>query len=287
MPAFMGPDSKLLIPATTTVDGCRAAELAARGWSGSHVILEDKEGFLKRYNANAFTWMLSGFGDAWVTDSLCYKIVPGCAYIDTAIDAFTSLNNEHGPFAASDIESIDVRCGLLTTGMEGFATSYRSADRLDPISINFSVALSIGLMLHAGELRPEFFSHKYLDANREPIEAAAAKVSMRYDTEMDKIGARAGEGGTSVTSLLGAQTLAGQDFQSYVMAFPSEVTINGEHTALQEVPFGGAGRPRGETAQLVERKFRENFTGDADAALAAINALDETDDVSSVVALLA
>ncbi len=286
MPAFMGPDSKLLIPATTTVDGCRAAELAARGWTGSHVILEDKEGFLKRYNANAFTWMLSGFGEAWVTDSLCYKIVPGCAYIDTAIDAFTALNREHGPFTTDDIEQVTVRCGLLTTGMEGFATSYRSSERLEPISINFSVALSIGLMLHAGDLKPEYFSHKYLDNHRDAIEAGAAKVSMRYDTEMDKIGARAGEGGTSVAGLLGAQTLAGQDFERYVMAFPSEVTINGELTALQEVPLGGAGRPWDETKQLVERKFRENFTGDADAALRAIDSLEDCADVSSVASLL-
>jgi 2-methylcitrate dehydratase PrpD len=287
MPAFMGPDSKLLIPATTTIDGCRAAELAARGWTGSHVILEDKEGFLKRYNANAFTWMLSGLGDAWVTDSLCYKIVPGCAYIDTAIDAFARLRDEHGPFTTDDVESISVRCGLLTTGMEGFATSYRSADRLDPISINFSVALSIGLMLHAGDLKPEYLSHKYLDNNRGAIEAGAAKVSMNYDTEMDKLAAKAGEGKTSVTTLLGSQTLAGQDFERYVMAFPSEVTIDGKHTALQEVPLGGAGRPWDETRQLVERKFRANFQGDADAALAAIDALDEAADVSSVASLLA
>jgi len=291
MPAFMGPDSKLLIPATTTIDGCRAAELAARGWTGSHVILEDKEGFLHRYNANAFTWMLSGLGEAWVSDSLCYKIVPGCAYIDTAIDAFTKISREHGPFTTDDIASISVRCGLLTTGMEGFATSYRSADRLEPISINFSVALSIGLMLQAGSLEPRFFSHKYLDNNREAIEAGAAKVTMNYDTEMDKIGAKAGEGGTSVTSLLGAQTLAGQDFERYVMAFPSEVTVTtrsgATYTALQEVPLGGAGRPWDETKQLVERKFRDNFTGDADAALAAIDALDDCDDVSSVASLLA
>jgi len=66
----------LLIPATTTIDGCRAAELAARGWTGSHVILEDRQGFLRRYNEQNFGWMLSDsvtHGD----DSLCYKIVPG------------------------------------------------------------------------------------------------------------------------------------------------------------------------------------------------------------------
>jgi 2-methylcitrate dehydratase PrpD len=290
MPAFMGPDSKLLIPATTTIDGCRAAELAARGWTGSHVILEDRQGFLRRYNENAFTWMLSGLGDAWVTDSLCYKIVPGCAYIDTAVDALTSITAEH-PLTTDDVESISVRCGLLTTGMEGFAQSYRSTERLEPISINFSVALSFGLMLHAGALKPEFFSHKYLDNNRDAIEAGAAKVTMGHDTEMDKLAAKLGEGRTSVVGMMGAQTLAGQDFETYVMAFPSEVTVrttSGDtYVALQDVPLGGAGRPWDETKQLVERKFRENFTGDADAALAAVDALEDASDISSVASLLA
>jgi len=94
--------------------------------------------------------------------------------------------------------------------MEGFAQSYRSGERLEPISINFSVALSFGLMLHAGALEPQFFSHKYLDNNRDAIEAGAAKVTMTHDTEMDKLAARLGEDKTSVTGLLGAQTLAGR-----------------------------------------------------------------------------
>ena len=289
MPAFMGPDSKLLIPASTTVDGCRAAELAARGWTGNTSILEDRQGFLRRFNQNNFGWMLSGFGDAWVTDSLCIKVVPGCAYIDTAVDAFTEIckqfeaDNGRRP-TADDVESIDVRCGLLTSGMEGFAQTYRSAERLQPISINFSVALSFGLMLHAGDLAPERFSHKYLDANREAIEAGAAKVKMEHDTEMDK---RAPEGGVSVRSLLAAQTLAGQSFESYVMAFPSEVTLNGKYTVTQDVPLGGAGRPWDETAQLAREKFTQNYPGDAHEALAVIDRLQDVPDFRDVARLFA
>ena len=283
MPAFMGPDSKMLIPASTTIDGCRAAELAARGWTGNTSILEDRQGFLRRFNEQNLGWMLSGFGDAWVTDSLCIKIVPGCAYIDTAVDAFTEIcrqfekDNGRRP-TADDVERIDVRCGLLTSGMEGFAQTYRSADRLEPISINFSVALSFGLMLHAGSLAPEFLSHKHLDANRDAIEAGAAKVSRRHDGEMDK---RAPEGSTSVRSLLGAQTLAGQSFESYVMAFPSEVTMNG-YTASQDVPLGGAGRPWDETAAYAREKFTTNFPGDAAAALQAIDDLENVTDVREI-----
>jgi 2-methylcitrate dehydratase PrpD len=292
MPAFMGPDSKILIPASTTVDGCRAAELAARGWTGNTSILEDRQGFLRRFNEQNFGWMLSGLGDAWVTDSLCIKVVPGCAYIDTAVDAFAEISKrfeaEHGRRPTTDdVEAISVRCGLLTSGMEGFATTYRSAERLEPISINFSVALSIGLMLHAGGLDPEFLSHKYLDADRESIEAGAAKVSMSHDTEMDK---RAPEGRVSVRSLLAAQTLAGQSFEDYVMAFPSEVTMRtaqgASYVESQDVPLGGAGRPWAETEALVREKFRGNFTGDATRALDAIANLESVTDVREIVPLL-
>lgn len=295
MPAFMGPDSKMLIPASTTNDGCRAAELAARGWTGNTAILEDRQGFLRRFNEQNLGWMLSGFGEAWVTDSLCIKVVPGCAYIDTAVDAFTEIcarfeADTGRPLATADVEQIDVRCGLLTSGMEGFATTYRSAERLEPISINFSVALSIGLMLQAGELAPEHLSHKYLDRNREAIEAGAAKVRMEHDGEMDQRASLAGEGGTSVRTLFGAQTLEGLSFEDYVMAFPAVVTLrtaSGEtYEASQDVPFGGAGRPWEETAELARRKFVTNFAGDATAAVAAIDRLEETDDIRDVANLL-
>jgi 2-methylcitrate dehydratase PrpD len=281
MPAFMGPDSKLLIPASTTVDGCRAAELAARGWTGNTNILQDRQGFLRRFNEQNFGWMLSGFGDAWVSDSLCIKVVPGCAYIDTAVDAFTEIarqfERDHGrrPTAA-DVDAIDVRCGLLTSGMEGFAQTYRSSERLEPISINFSVALSFGLMLHAGDLAPEHLSHKYLDAHRDEIESGAAKVALRHDIEMDK---RAPEGGVSVRSLLDAQTLEGQSFERYVMAFPAEVTMNGTHTALADVPLGGAGRPWEETARLSREKFVANYPGDASAILELVDHLEDVADL--------
>ena len=299
MPAFMGPDSKLLIPATTTIDGCRAAELAARGWTGSQSILEDRQGFLRRFNEQNFGWMLTGLGEAWVTDSLCYKVVPGCAYIDTAVDAFDEICRRFEADAArrpnaDDIAGISVRCGLLTSGMEGFAQTYRSAERLEPISINFSVALSFGLMIHAGDLGPKFLSHKYLDANRENIESIAANVQMAHDAEMDERASEIGErGGVSVRSLLAGQTLSGQSFEEYVMTFPTQVTLRttagAEYTELADVPRGGAGRPWEETEKLVREKFLANYSGEtsrANEALAAVERLEEIDDVRELTALL-
>ncbi len=299
MPAFMGPDSKLLIPASTTVDGCRAAELAARGWTGNRSILEDHQGFLRRFNETNLGWILSGFGQAWLSDTLTYKVVPGCAYIDTAVDAFTEISRafegDNGrPPTADDVATVDVACGLFTSGMETFSGMYRSLERLEPISINFSVALSIGLMLIAGSLEPRYLSHKYLDANREAIEAAAAKVTVQHDGAIDERSSAASESkGFSLANVLSKKSLEGVSFEGYVMAFPADVVLRtasgSEYTASQDAPFGAAGRPWAETEELVQQKFLANFAGDgsrANEALAAVNRLEDVDDVRELVPLL-
>ncbi len=292
MPAFMGPDSKLLIPASTTVDGCRAAELAARGWTGAQTILEDHQGFLRRFNENNLGWILSGFGEAWLSDSLTYKVVPGCAYVDTAVDSLAEIMRafeaENGrPMKAADIESISVKCGLFTSGMEGFSHMYRSSERLEPITINFSVALSFGLMLTAGALEPEYLAHKYLDEHREAIETAAAKVTMAHDPEIDRRSSAAAErDGFALASVLSGKSLSGVSFENYVMAFPADVTVRtstgAELTASQDVPLGGAGRPWEETSALVENKFRANHPGPVDRADEILSLIQHLDDLPDV-----
>lgn len=292
MPAFMGPDSKLLIPASTTVEGCRAADLAARGWTGSTSIIEDRQGFLEKFNPNNLGWFLSGYGDAWLSDTMTIKVVPGCAYVDTAIDAFSEIRSQR-KLTLEQIESIDVRCGMFTSGMEAFSHMYRSAERLEPITINFSVALSIGLILVAGGLEPEFLSHKYLDTNRDAIEAAAKLVTMNHDAEMDaRSGKASASRGFELASVLGRKSLVGVSFEDYVMSFASSVTVTTKdgktHEASQDVPLGAAGRPSEETAELVREKFLRNFSGTQQQALDALEAierLEEIDDVSEVVAL--
>ncbi len=298
MPAFMGPDSKLLIPASTTVDGCRAAELAARGWTGNTSILEDHQGFIRKFNENNLAWILSGFGDAWLSDTLTYKVAPGCAYVDTAVDSFTEImrafaSEAQRPLTADDVEHVDVRCGLFTSGMEGFSKTYRSDERLEPISINFSVALSFGLMLTAGRLAPEFLSHKFLDANRGPIEAAAAKVSVQHDAGIDaRSSATSASKGFELGRVLSAKSLDGVSFEGYVMAFPADVTLTTSsgrtYTASEDVPLGGAGRPWNETSALVRDKLRANVADPvrADELLDAIERLAEVDDVRDLVPLL-
>jgi 2-methylcitrate dehydratase PrpD len=298
MPAFMGPDSKLLIPASTTVDGCRAAELAARGWTGNTSILEDRQGFIRRFNENNLGFMLSGFGDAWLSDTLTYKVVPGCAYVDTAVDSFAEImrtfeSDAGRPLTTDDVDHVDVRCGLFTSGMEGFSKTYRSDERLEPISVNFSVALSFGLMLTAGGLAPEYLSHKFLDANRDAVEAAAAKVTVEHDSAIDARSSTASASkGFELGRVLSNKSLDGVSFEGYVMAFPAEVTLTTTsgrtHTASEDVPLGGAGRAFDETQALVREKLALNVADPSgvERIIDAIDHLEDVDDVRELVPLL-
>lgn len=325
MPAFMGPDSKLLIPASTTAEGARAAELAAKGWTGARTILEDRQGFLRKYNESHLGWMLSGLGSAWVSDSLCYKVVPGCAYIDTAVDAMREITqsfadkHDRRPVGA-DVSDVHVKCGLYTMGMETLCNMNRAPGWLAPISVNFSVALSFGLMFEAGELGPQYLSHSYLDQHRAAIEDIASKVTIEHVPEMDRRASQTAEsGGFSLRSLLSGasaqvvpelteqlrevqkdlsdaepppKSLDGVSFEGYRMSFPSEVeltTVNGEsYVASQDIPLGGSGRPWDETRELAADKLRRNMPpGRGDDAVAAVEAVDGTGSVRQALSLLA
>jgi len=110
VPGFMAPDSKLLTAAEPTVAGLRAARLAAAGVTGPVDALEHPEGFLTAFADAPLPGMLGGLGEGWTTRTLCVKPYPGCAYLDTTVDALLSL----GPPAADDVREVVVEASLLT-----------------------------------------------------------------------------------------------------------------------------------------------------------------------------
>ena len=66
----------------------QAAQLAREGLTGGREILEHpQKGFWASFTYVPLPHMLTGLGRSWVTDTLTYKRYPGCAYIDTTMDA--------------------------------------------------------------------------------------------------------------------------------------------------------------------------------------------------------
>ncbi len=326
IPAFFGPDSKATLAATPVVAGTQAAELAAHGLSGAPDILGGRDGFISRVAARPLLFVFSGYGGAWQTDSLCFKLCPGCAYIDTAVDALDAIEAERGArFTPGEIAEIRCASNYLTFGMELLSIRYGDRKRLSPITVNFSVALSLALKITAGGLEAEFLEHDYLARNRDAICALADRIKVEHDPAMtsrmsglDSVGidlrryldANPAEQASAalpdpLRDALGessepgsggyAPTLEGMSFENYLMAFPVELTVctrdGKRYVKIAEQPMGGAGRPLEETRALVREKFMRNAipsigASRAHAAADMIERLDQLADVRELTELL-
>lgn len=264
-PGFMGSDAKILTAATPAQSGVTAAELAAAGLRGRRDILEDRRGLLRHFAWRATPRVLSGWGRAWVTDTLAFKIYPGCAYIDAAIDALLALD---GARAIGRDQDVVIRASGLTLGMEMLGRPYRSAERIDPIAVNFSVRMSAAIALTAGRLTPVELGREWLDAHEEELRARVARVKLEHDLALSaRMVAKMNRVLRFERFLVGAGDLGDVPLERLTFPFSAEVAAGGERR-LQELPLGSPGRPFDETRRLcVDKLRRETAQADAVAAL--------------------
>lgn len=189
IPGFMGPDSKLLTSATPTMTGMQAAFLAEKGFTGALDILENHQGFFNHFAYYPLPMMVSGLGRAWVTDTLAYKIYPGCAYIDTAVDSMFEIMAKYikdtgEKLDPEQIGQITVQATALTVEMDNLSKVGISFDPLNPVSINFSIPGNIALALVHGRLTGAELMEENLEKDSEQIMRLAGKVRLVHDLEM-------------------------------------------------------------------------------------------------------
>ena len=259
---FMGSDGKALTASGPSLDGLRGALLAAEGMRCEVDVLSDPNGFFAKVNENALPGLFSGFGSAWVTDSLSYKIYPGCAYLDTAVDAAHSLL----PLDAGRVRSGRIKASLLTSGMEMMSAPYRRPGHLREINLNFSAAYSVALTLIAGRLTPAELDPSWWQPRSAEIEDLAERISVDFDNAMNAgMGSPPDAGFSVIDAIARGKTepvLDGASFVDYQSRFPATLELELDDgsvvSATVEVPLGAAGRPEDETRSLVRDKLEGN-----------------------------
>lgn len=181
VPGFMAPDSKLLTAAEPVAMGVRAARLAAGGATGPLDVLDRGAGFFSAFSYAPIRGLLGRLGEGWATRTLCVKPYPGCAYVDTTVDALLSL----GEIDAGSVRRVQVHAGILTCGMDALSETY-SKGRPTPVSTNFSIPLNVAAVLLAGRLAPDEINEDWLGANEDELREVARKVELQHDWEMTR-----------------------------------------------------------------------------------------------------
>lgn len=188
-PGFMGPDTKLLTAGVPASAGLLAARLAQYGFTGSHEIIESPQGFLRHFSFLPFEGMLSGWGRSWVLDTICFKPYPGCAYIDSTIDALLTALKEfqekhRRPLAPDEVKHIGVRATIMTIGMDGLSRRRIKDGAITSVLMNFSIPLSAAAAVIAGRLTSQEMSPAFIEKNRAALLSLAGKVSLSTDWGM-------------------------------------------------------------------------------------------------------
>jgi 2-methylcitrate dehydratase PrpD len=258
-PVFFGSDAKVLLAATMAPIGVQAAQLAAGGLRGAVDVFGSPDGLVHSFAHTPLMGAFQGFGSVWVTDTLSYKIYPGCAYLDTAIDCALGLSRQHA-LDGKKVKAVHVAASPLTAGMEALAAPYVHGSDSLGVTLNFSVRYSLAAALLDKELTARQFQRERI--RDQSVWDLAQQVSITVDDAMaERLQASSplrrtrDERGEHYHLDLGSA-----DLGVLKMAFGARVCIEmhdgRSFEAEAEVPIGGAGRPFDDRRRAVEDKFR-------------------------------
>jgi 2-methylcitrate dehydratase PrpD len=187
-PGFMGPGSKVLTAATPSLAGLQAGAFAAHGLHGARRIFEHpRKGFWASFTFAPLPGMMSGLGQSWVSDTLAFKRYPGCAYIDTTLDALFEILAEFRAkkgrdLAPEEVRRVRVEANLLTVEMDNLSSEHvRPRDALSPINVNFSIPFNVGIAIVAGAHDGRTLTPEFLAEHDARIRAIARKTELVHD----------------------------------------------------------------------------------------------------------
>ena len=172
---FIDGDSKAFTAAKPTAAGLRVGDAAVEGATASPDALPE---FLSSYAYLPFAEMVGGFGESWVTRTLCYKPRPGCAYVQSPLACLAALTDRG--LDPGDIDRVRVRVPLVSVAMEGLSRPYRNG-RLSPVNVTFSVPYTLAVQLVAGGVSPGVLTEGYIERNRGALDAVADRVTLEHD----------------------------------------------------------------------------------------------------------
>jgi len=160
---FMGPQSKLLTSSVPTRLGLEAAYLAKNGLTGALDIFESPLGWCN-FTADVpiTSFINSALGTVWVTETISFKMVPGCAYVSPVADCLKEILEKEPELDYREIEEIIVEASVLMSTMDDLSRPFTNIDELERtrshVALNFYIPYNVAVMLIDKRLTPEQLS---------------------------------------------------------------------------------------------------------------------------------
>ncbi len=254
---FMGPMAKLLTAAVPAKMGIHSAFLAKEGFTGALDIFENPVGWCN-FNADVplTDFIDVSLGEFWVTETICYKIYPGCAYMDPVADCLLEILEKNPALNVNEIEKIDVAGSIVMPTMDDMSRPFVDLEEIKRTKshtvLNFYIPYNVAVMLIDRKLTPEQFTEERIFDPK--IQTLAKKVNLTMDLGLTAktAGITSGLGGGGMENL----QLQASDAEKFKLYFGGKVVIKmkdgKKYKAKQEEPRGTPGNP-----YPIEKKFEQ------------------------------
>jgi 2-methylcitrate dehydratase PrpD len=257
--AFFGSEAKALLAAMAAPIGVQAAELAANGMRGGVDAFECAGGFLQMFAPAPVEGALEGFGEVWLTETLGYKIYPGCTYIGSVIDCVLALVRQHH-IDAKKVRGVDVAAGPAALSIDAIAAPYVKGAETATTTLNFSLAYNVAAALMDRELSPRQFTRER--AKDAALWDLAGRVRISQDERLtqlmrDRNPVRSvQENGATRYSIDLATADLGATKKFYGARVRIELEDGRSFEMEQDAPQGSGARQMDDRRKMVEDKFR-------------------------------
>ncbi|MHA1752065.1 MAG: MmgE/PrpD family protein [Candidatus Helarchaeota archaeon] len=284
--------AKLFVSGLPAQIGVQAAYFAKNGLRGAHDIIEHPLGFCNLMADIPLKFITnSALGKAWVTDTLCYKIYPGCAYVDAIADCILDLHKEFD-INYKEIKRVEVFSSILTTAMDDFAAPFTTIDSLKKeqthVALNFTVPYTVAATLIDKELTPrQFKKERYLNPE---IHNLANKVKIIPDSKISSeiLGTLPAIKIPSLKEIIsGKYSLADINLDDVTVAFAGAVKIimnNGKkYYKKQNIPYGAPGNPYDLKKKFTQEAINILPSEKIDPAIRAINNIEAIENIGDLI----
>lgn len=178
-PAAFSPDTKVLCTSAPSVEGVRAAFLAAEGIEPALDILEHPAGFRSYFtHLPTLPDVWGQLGETWSLHALSSKIYPACAYAQGPLEATFEIIEKHG-VQPEDIVRALIEAPITTLTMEFLSVPHAGAG-ISPVNTNFSTRRSVAAALVNGGLETDFFTREIFESKKADVENLTAKIKMSH-----------------------------------------------------------------------------------------------------------